>query len=176
MRQLTFIKPGVLEWHDVPRPGLATDKDAIVRPIVVARCDLDLCIATGTGTGPRAFPGPFAFGHETIAAVTDAGDAAGVVPGEVVVVPFQLSCGRCDHCRGGFTNACSAYPPRAAFGLKPSSGTEFGGALSEVMRVPFADHMLIKVPHGVDPLGIASMADNLPDAWQCRGGPRRGGP
>jgi threonine dehydrogenase-like Zn-dependent dehydrogenase len=167
MRQLSFIKPGVLEWHDVPRPRLAADTDAIVRPIVVARCDLDLCIATGTGTGPRVFPGPFAFGHEAIAVVTDAGDAAGVVPGEMVVVPFQLSCGRCDHCRRGFTNSCSAYPPRAAFGLKPSSGTEFGGAVSEAMRVPFADHMLIKVPHGVDPLGIASMADNLPDAWRA---------
>jgi threonine dehydrogenase-like Zn-dependent dehydrogenase len=167
MRQLSFIKPGVLEWHDVPRPGLAADTDAIVRPIVVARCDLDLRIATGTGTGTRVFPGPFALGHEAIAVVTDAGDAAGVVPGEMVVVPFQLSCGRCDHCRRGFTNACSAFPPRAAFGLKPSSGTEFGGAVSEVMRVPFADHMLIKVPDSVDPLGIASIADNLPDAWRA---------
>jgi alcohol dehydrogenase len=167
MRQLTFIKPGVLEWHDVPRPRLAADSDALVRPISVARCDLDLYIATGTGTNGRAFPGPFAIGHEAIGIVIDAGEAAGVVPGEMVVVPFQLSCGRCTNCQRGFTNACSAYPPRSAFGLKPSSGTEFGGALSEVMRVPFADHMLVKVPDGVDPLSIASMADNLPDAWRA---------
>jgi alcohol dehydrogenase len=167
MRQLSFVKPGVLEWHDVPRPGIIADTDAIVRPVAVARCDLDLCIATGTGTGARVFPGPFALGHEAVAVVTDAGDAAGVLPGEMVVVPFQLSCGRCDHCRRGFTNSCSAFPPRAAFGLKPSSGIEFGGAVSEAMRIPFADHMLIKIPHGVDPLGIASLADNLPDAWRA---------
>ena len=167
MRQLTFVKPGVLEWHDVPRPRVAAATDAIVRPVAVARCDLDLYIATGAGTGGRVFAGPFALGHEAIGIVTDAGDDAGVTPGDMVVVPFQLSCGRCDHCRRGFTNTCSAYPPRAAFGLKPSSGTEFGGAVSEAMRVPFADHMLIKVPGGVDPLAIASLADNLPDAWRA---------
>jgi threonine dehydrogenase-like Zn-dependent dehydrogenase len=167
MRQLNFIRPGQLEWHDVPRPRLAADTDALVRPIAVARCDLDLYIATGTETGGRAFPGPFALGHEAVGLVTDAGDAAGVVPGEMVVVPFQLSCGRCGNCQRGFTNTCSAYPPRAAFGLKPSSGTEFGGAVSETMRVPFADHMLVKVPHNVDPLAIASMADNLLDGWRA---------
>ena len=42
--------------------------------------------------------------------VTDAGTMAGVVPGDAVVVSFQLSCGRCENCRRGFTNACSAYP------------------------------------------------------------------
>jgi threonine dehydrogenase-like Zn-dependent dehydrogenase len=167
MRQLTFIEPGVLEWHDVSRPALTAETDAIVRPVAVARCDLDLCIVTGSGTGDRVFPGPFALGHEAIGVVTDAGEAAGVAPGELVVVPFQLSCGRCANCRRGLTNACSAYPPRAAFGLKPSSGTEFGGAVSEAMHVPFADHMLIKVPVGVTPLAIASIADNLPDAWRA---------
>jgi threonine dehydrogenase-like Zn-dependent dehydrogenase len=167
MRQLTFIKPGQLEWHDVPRPSLAAGTDALVRPIAVARCDLDLYIATGSGTGGRVFAGPFAIGHEAVGIVTEAGEAVGVIPGDLVVVPFQLSCGRCAHCLRGFTNACSAYPPRAAFGLKPLSGTEFGGAVSELMRVPFADHMLIKVPDGVDPLAIASMADNLPDAWRA---------
>ena len=33
MRQLTFVKPGRLEWHDVPRPRVAADTDALVRPI-----------------------------------------------------------------------------------------------------------------------------------------------
>ena len=44
MRQLTYIKPGTLEWHDVPAPMLHSKRDAIVRPLVVARCDLDLYI------------------------------------------------------------------------------------------------------------------------------------
>jgi len=167
MRQLTFVKPGRLEWRDVPRPRVAADTDALVRPIAVGRCDLDLYIATGTGTRGRVFAGPFAIGHEAIGVVTDAGKTAGVVPGDTVVVSFQLSCGRCANCGRGFTNACSAYPPRAAYGLKPSSGTEFGGAIAELLYVPFADHMLLRVPAGTDVMNIASVADNIPDGWRA---------
>lgn len=163
MKQLTFIRPQVFEWQDVPAPRLRSDADAIVRPLTVARCDLDLYIALGRAP----FPGPFAFGHEAIGVVTDAGDNAGIVPGEKVIVPFQMSCGRCDSCRRGYTSTCAAYPARAAYGLKPSSGTEFGGAISEAMYVPFADHMLVRLPDGLDPLAVASISDNLPDGWRA---------
>lgn len=164
MRQLTFIKPGQFEWHDVPAPKLKADTDAIVKPLAVARCDLDLYIAAGITVYPG---GGFAFGHESVGEVVDAGPKAGVKPGERVVVPFQLSCGRCDTCRRGFTNTCEAYPFRAAYGLKPLCGTEFGGALSELMHVPFADHKLVRLPKGLDPVAMASAADNVPDGWRA---------
>ena len=163
MRQLTFIKPGTFELQDVPAPKLKADSDAIVRPIAVARCDLDLYIATGLAP----YKGPFAFGHECVGEVVDAGDKAGVTPGTRVVVPFQLSCGRCSTCRRGHPNTCEAYPWRAAYGLKPVCGVDFGGALSDLMYVPFADHMLVRVPDGVDPVAIASTADNAPDGWRA---------
>lgn len=161
MRQLTFIGVGQFEWRDVSAPRLAADTDALVRPIAVARCDLDLYIANGVAH----YPGPFSFGHEAVAEVVDAGPAAGVVPGQRVVVPFQLSCGRCDNCRRGLTNSCSAYPFAAAYGL-PTSGTDFGGALADLMRVPFADHMLVALPDGVDPVHAASACDNIADGWR----------
>jgi alcohol dehydrogenase len=162
MRQLTFLSPGVFEWRDVPAPRLAADTDALVEPVAVARCDLDLYIATGVVN----YPGPFAFGHEAIGRVVDAGTKAGVAPGDVVVVPFQLSCGRCATCQRGWTNACEAFPFGAAYGLKPTSKTEFGGALSDLMHVPFADHMLVKLPAGVDPVAAASVCDNIADGWR----------
>jgi len=59
MRQLTFVKPGLLEWWDVREPALRGPEEAIVRPLAVARCDLDLTIVTGKA--PAA--GPFPFGH-----------------------------------------------------------------------------------------------------------------
>ena len=162
MRQLTFIRPGTLEWHDVPAPTLQSDRDAIVRPLAVARCDLDLYIAAGV----VRYPGPFAFGHETVAEVVEAGPRAGFAPGDRVVVPFQLSCGDCANCRRGWTNACSAYPFGAAYGLKPTSGVEFGGALSDLMRVPCADHMLVALPRAIDPVTAASASDNVSDGWR----------
>ncbi len=163
MRQLTFIKPGVFEWHDVAAPKLAADTDAIVKPIAVARCDLDLYIASGFVN----YPGPFAFGHEAVAEVIDAGAKANVKPGDRVVVPFQLSCGRCDACKRGYTNTCAAFAPRAAYGLKPTSGVEYGGALGERMHVPFADHMLVRLSPNLDPVAVASAADNVPDGWRA---------
>lgn len=57
--------------------------------------------------------------------------------------------------------------PRAAFGLKPTCGVEYGGALSERMRVPFADHMLVRLPPGLDPVDVASTPDNVPDGWRA---------
>ncbi len=163
MRQLTFLRPGAFEWRDVPAPRLTCDTDAIVRPIAVARCDLDLYIATGV----VRFAGPIAFGHEAVAEVVEAGDAAGVAPGTKVVVPFQLSCGRCDNCRRGFTGTCEAYPWLTAYGLARPGALDRGGALSDLMHVPFADHMLVPLPAGVDPVAAASAADNIPDGWRA---------
>jgi len=59
MRQLTFVRPGVLEWWDVPEPTIQDDRDAVVRPLAVTRCDLDLYIANGVAR----FDGPFAIGQ-----------------------------------------------------------------------------------------------------------------
>lgn len=162
MRQLTFLAPKHFEWRDVPSPKLQHDRDAIVRPLAVARCDLDLYIATGV----VPFPGPFAFGHEMVGEVVEAGKLANVVPGQRVVVPFQISCGSCTSCRRGFTASCESVPPYAAFGLG-GGRVEYGGALSDAIRVPFADFMLVPLPQGVDPIHAASAADNIPDGWRA---------
>ena len=165
MQQLTFIRPGQFEWHDVTRPALRADTDAIVRPIAVARCDLYFYIATGF----VPYAGPFAFGHESVAEVVEAGPRAGVSPGQRVVVPFQLSCGECANCQRGWTNSCMAFPFGAAYGLKQTSGVDFGGALSALMYVPYAHHMLLPLPDGIDPVDAASAGDNIADGWRAVG-------
>lgn len=162
MQQLTFIKPGSFEWHEVAYPQVQQATDAVVRPLAVARCDLDLYIATGL----VPFPGPFAFGHEMVGEVVDAGDKAGVTPGQRVVVPFQISCGQCVSCKRGYTASCQSVTPYAAFGLG-GGRVEYGGALSGAIRVPFADFMLVPLPDGVDPVVAASAADNIPDGWRA---------
>jgi hypothetical protein len=47
MRQLTFVEPRVVEWRDVPDPVLQGAGEALVRPVVVANCDLDRLIISG---------------------------------------------------------------------------------------------------------------------------------
>jgi len=165
MQQLTFIKPGQLEWWDVLEPKLEGPKQAIVRPVAVATCDLDAAIIQGR----VPFRGPFAFGHEFVAEVVEVGEEVkGIRPGQRVIVPFQISCGECRYCLRGQTGDCANVKELSSYGLG-NLGGKWGGALSELVRVPFAEAMLVALPPGINPASVASASDNLPDAWRTVG-------
>lgn len=165
MQQLRFIRPGVLEWRDAPPPSLEQPDEALVRPIAVTTCDLDG--PTIRGETPLAHLGEFPFGHEFIAEVVDCGDNVdGLGRGQLVSVCFQICCGTCGRCRAGLTGSCQAVPSRSMFGFPIPVGGTWGGALSDLVRVPFARNMLMLLPEGVAPATAASLSDNLPDAWR----------
>ena len=167
MQQLTYTSPNELIWQETKEPGLSSDSAALVRPVAVATCDLDAIIVTGASP----FPPPFALGHECVAEVIDAGDAvANVKPGELVSVPFQISCGECVPCRRGRTGNCTADGFMSTYGFGPAV-ERWGGFLSDVVEVPYADHMLVPVPVGLEPAAIASASDNISDAWRSVGPP-----
>jgi alcohol dehydrogenase len=164
MKQLTFVAAGELEWREVADAALEGDGEAIVKPLAVATCDLDLALVRGNAPAGREF----AFGHECVAEVIDVGDAvASVAPGDIVSVPFQISCGECDRCRRGQTGNCESVEFLATYGLP--LGPDNGGFVSDAARVPYADAMLVKVPDGITPASIASLSDNIPDAWRTVG-------
>ena len=164
MPQLVLTAPGAAAWTDVPVPVLTGTGDALVRPVAVATCDLDT--AVNVGRFPLALP--YALGHEFVAEVVAvAPDVAAVRPGDVVAVPFQISCGTCAACRRGLTSDCTSVAPRSMYGLGQLGG-DWGGAVSDLVRVPFADAMLVPLPPGVEPAVVASL-DNLPDAWRTVG-------
>ena len=47
-----------------------------------------------------------------------------------------------------------------------SFGGDWGGFLSDLVRVPHADHMLSPLPEGVAPEVAASVSDNVVDGWR----------
>jgi threonine dehydrogenase-like Zn-dependent dehydrogenase len=162
VRQLEFIEKGKLEWREAPDPKLEGDGEAVVRPVALATCDLDAAIVRGRAP----VQGPFPFGHECVAEVADIGDSvSSVKPGDLVSVPFQISCGECDACRDGRTGNCESVPRLSMYGL-PMGKVSYGGFASDAVRVPFADAMLVPIPHGVEPSAVASLSDNIPDAWR----------
>lgn len=188
MRELNLVKTGHLEWRDREEPRLQEPRDAIVRPFVASRCDgdalpihrhvsramqvgmhvgqVDPVVGTITGTVP--FQGPFGIGHECVAQVIALGEGVrGLHVGQVVVVPWAVSCGECLECSRGLTAKCSTtrHETLAAYGFGPASGP-WGGMIVDQLRVPYADHMLVPVPAGVDPLRVAAASDNLADAWR----------
>ncbi|MDJ0785761.1 MAG: alcohol dehydrogenase catalytic domain-containing protein [Myxococcota bacterium] len=163
MRQLTFVGPRKLEWWDVPTPNLETGEDALVRATTIARCDLDLYIATGI----VPFKPPFSLGHEMVVEVLDVGDRVSrVAPGDRAIVSFQIHCGSCSACQRGRTNSCTSVPPGANFGLGVYGGIDFGGGFSDAVRVPYADAMMLPLPAEVDDLAAAHFSDNAADGYR----------
>lgn len=164
MRQLTYVEPRVLEWRDVPPPKIEDPRHAIVSPIAATTCDLDRGIIKGNAP---FFGGGVALGHEFVAEVVEVGDAVRtVVPGDRVSVPGQISCGECDRCRKGDTAFCRTVAPNSMFGLGPRAG-DWGGGFSDLVRVPFADGMLVRLPPGVAPDHVAAASDNLTNAYEA---------
>ena len=166
MRQLTFEEAGRYAWREAPEPQIGAPEQALVRPLAVACCDLDVAVCHGR----LPLPPGYAVGHEGLAEVVAVGDdVRGVAVGDRVVVPFQISCGACGECRRGVTGSCGSVPLMAAYGMAPIAGLDGGSFMSDLVLVPYADAMLIAVPEGVDPVAIASLSDNIPDAWRAVG-------
>ncbi|HVM06883.1 MAG TPA: alcohol dehydrogenase catalytic domain-containing protein [Acidimicrobiales bacterium] len=163
MKQLTLVEPGTLEWQAVAAPVVSSPTGAVVRPVAAATCDFDHLLVSGA----MPLPMPIAVGHEFVAEVVEVGSGVGAVEvGDVVVVSFQASCGTCDNCRRGLTSACGNVTWLSAYGLGVLGGDR-GGAMSDLVVVPWADAMLRKLPPSITPHDVAAASCNIPDAYRA---------
>ena len=151
MRELQLIRTGHLEWRDRDAPTMQDPHDALVRPFVAGRCDGDtlpihrhvsramqvgmriglIDPIVGTVCGPAPFQGPYAIGHECVAEVIETGPSVkGLKRGDVVIVPWAVSCGSCCECERGLTAKCATTRTStlAAFGFGSASGP-WGGKI-----------------------------------------------
>lgn len=156
MRSLRYVKPGLLEWHDVPSPLLQGDGEAIVEPVVASRCAIDRLIVSGQ----TPLPTGFAIGHEAVGRVVEIGPGISRVSiGDHVVISPYVVCGTCDRCKKGHNSHCRNTPLGAAFGFPV--GGEWGGLYDDLVRVPAADAMLTPIPDGADLTDFAAAGDSL---------------
>lgn len=157
----------VATWRDVPEPVLQSDTDALVRPRAVALCDLDRSILARRSP----FPGEFMLGHEFTGDVVAVGEGVRhLTPGDRVLASFQPSCGTCPRCQRQHTSVCASVGNGAMYGIGPAGG-DWGGALADLIRVPWADANLFPLAAAIDPFAIASAADNLADGLRGIEGP-----
>jgi threonine dehydrogenase-like Zn-dependent dehydrogenase len=163
MRAL-FAGAGPVHIRDIPAPTLGSSIAAIVRPIAVAVCDLDVAYVLGFLPVEQ----PYAFGHEFTGEIVEVGaDVTNVAVGDIVTVPFQISCGGCTRCRSRRSLDCSTVPALSTYGLEPfGGGAQWGGACAELVRVPYADAMCVRLPGGADPVALASVSDNVVDGYR----------
>lgn len=164
MRSLVFLAPGLLEWRETADARIMGAGEAVVRPIVIGRCDLDIGYVRGLVAMAKGTP----IGHEIIGQVIDVGDGvAQFAPGDLVVVPAQISCGSCRNCRRGFTGRCQSVPFAASYGMGRAG--DFGGGAADLVRVPFADAMLVTLPPGADPVDWIGFTDMAQDGYRTVG-------
>ena len=162
MQQLFATGPGNLEWREIDEPELLAKTDALVRPVALSICDADVLYLQGK---LPARP-PFCFGHEFVADIVALGEeVTGFAPGDRVVVAFRIACGTCRRCRQGYPTACLTVPPNSAYGFGIFG--DYGGAACDLVRVPYATTMMVRIPPGVSASDAASAGDNLADAFRC---------
>ena len=170
MRAVTWQGKRDVRVETVPDPAIKESTDVIVKITSTGICGSDLHLYEVLG--PYMAAGDV-LGHEPMGIVEEVGaDVSGVVPGDRVVVPFQISCGHCFMCDRGLTTQCETTQVReegtgaALFGYSRMYGSVPGGQ-AEYLRVPHADNTTIKVPHGPPDDRFVYLSDVLPTAWQA---------
>jgi len=160
-----------LRVEDVPDPKIEEPTDAVIRVTSTAICGSDLHLYSKLG--PFMRKGDI-IGHEPMGVVEEVGAEARahLSPGDRVVVPFNISCGRCWLCSQGLYSQCDTTQDKALrkgaalFGYTHLYGAVPGGQ-AEYLRVPQAHFGPLKVPEGVPDLRYLFLSDVLPTAWQA---------
>ena len=161
--------------HDVrvdthPDPTIQEPTDAIVRVTSTGICGSDLHLYEVLG----AFidEGDI-LGHEPMGIVEAVGsEVEHIAPGDRVVVPFNVSCGRCFMCEHQLMSQCETTQVRdygtgaSLLGYTKLYGQVPGGQ-AELLRVPQAHFGPIKVPEGPPDDRFVYLSDVLPTAWQA---------
>jgi threonine dehydrogenase-like Zn-dependent dehydrogenase len=139
MRAVRVDRPGSAGLVEIarPTPGLG---EVLVAVAAVGICGSDVELLGGTR--PAAYVRyPVVPGHEWAGMVAEAGPGvAGLAPGDPVVAEGFRSCGKCDRCREGRTNLCSADYAETGFTHQ--------GAFADYLSVPA--RLVHRLPAGSD--------------------------
>jgi threonine dehydrogenase-like Zn-dependent dehydrogenase len=170
MKAVTFHGKRDVRVDTVPDPTIESPTDAIVRVTSSGICGSDLHLYEVMG--PFIEEGDV-LGHEPMGVVEEVGEEVEhIAPGDRVVVPFNISCGRCFMCEQGLQSQCETTQVReqgtgaALFGYTKLYGQVPGGQ-AEFLRVPQAHYGPIKVPDGPPDDRFVYLSDVLPTAWQA---------
>lgn len=161
MKAMTYIDQGRFELLEKPEPKILDSRDAIVRVTLGSICTSDLHIKHGSV--PRAVKG-VTVGHEMVGVVEAVGaEVKTVRPGNRVTVNVETFCGECFFCRQGFVNNC--VDPQGGWAL----GCRIDGGQAELVRVPYADQGLNRIPENVSDEQALFVGDILATGfWAAR--------
>ena len=158
-KAISYAGPGKVEVIDTEYPefvlkdgpgvnpaniGRRVDHGVILKTVATNICGSDQHMVRGRTTAPEGL----VLGHEITGEVVEVGrDVEFVKVGDLVSVPFNISCGRCRNCQEGKTGIClNVNPdrPGSAYGYVDMGG--WVGGQAEYVLVPYADWNVLKFP------------------------------
>lgn len=158
-KAISYAGPGKVEVIDTEYPefvlkdgpgvnpanvGRKVDHGVILKTVATNICGSDQHMVRGRTTAPEGL----VLGHEITGEVVEVGrDVEFVKVGDLVSVPFNISCGRCRNCKEGKTGIClNVNPdrPGSAYGYVDMGG--WVGGQAEYVLVPYADWNVLKFP------------------------------
>ncbi|MGC2941210.1 formaldehyde dehydrogenase, glutathione-independent [Brevibacterium sp. FAM 24638] len=158
-KAISYAGPGKVEVVDTEYPdfvlkdgpgvnpaniGRKVDHGVILKTVATNICGSDQHMVRGRTTAPEGL----VLGHEITGEVVEVGrDVEFVHVGDLVSVPFNISCGRCRNCKEGKTGIClNVNPdrPGSAYGYVDMGG--WVGGQAEYVLVPYADWNVLKFP------------------------------
>ncbi|MGH3654400.1 formaldehyde dehydrogenase, glutathione-independent [Glutamicibacter sp.] len=179
---VSYAGAGKVELIDTPYPefelkdgpgvhpanvGRQVHHGVILRTVATNICGSDQHMVRGRTTAPVGL----VLGHEITGEVVEVGrDVEFLKIGDVVSVPFNISCGRCRNCKVGQTGIClNVNPdrPGSAYGYVDMGG--WVGGQAEYVLVPYADWNALKFPDRDQAmekiLDLAMLSDIFPTGY-----------
>ena len=150
-RVVTFQGPMKLKVESIGYPKMADphgrklEHGAILKIITTNICGSDQHIYHGRFAAPKGM----VMGHEMTGEVIELGsDVELIKKGDIVSVPFNVSCGRCRNCKERHTDTCENMNVNdqvdcGAYGFNLGN---WQGGQADYLLVPYADWNLLRFP------------------------------
>lgn len=169
MKAVVYEGPRKVKVTTVPDARIERHTDVLVRVTTSNICGSDLHMYEGrTNFAPGRV-----LGHENLGEVVEIGDAVDRVKvGDMVCLPFNISCGFCANCEKGLTAFCLTTNPvpglaGAAYGYADMG--PYNGGQAELLRVPFGDFNCLVLPDDARErqTDYVMLADIWPTGWHA---------
>ncbi|MBU8772079.1 alcohol dehydrogenase catalytic domain-containing protein [Cytobacillus oceanisediminis] len=162
MKAAVYKGPGRVLLEIVQPPVLLNPTDAIIDVMLTAICGTDLHPYRGH---IHDFKKDCILGHEFTGIVKAVGsEVKNIKVGDRVVASDVIACGSCWYCKKGLHYQCEKA---SLFGYGEVVGEYTPGGQAEMVRVPFAETVLHKIPDQISDEEALLVSDILSTGFTC---------
>src|SRR5690554_5015102 len=168
MKAVTYQGVKNVVVKEVADPRIEKSDDMIIKITNTAICGSDLHLIHGLIPNLQE---NYIIGHEPMGIVEEVGSGVTKVKkGDRVVIPFNISCGRCWFCENNLESQCDESNDNgeigAYFGYSGNAGG-YPGAQAQYLRVPYGNFTPYKIPENseVDDNNLVLLSDAATTAY-----------